>query len=84
MTTLRLKAEWANGILKPLEPLDLREGAILTLIIEQDEAKDLESHNVLETIDRLREPIGQDDWDGIPTDGAKNYRHYRYGHPRVE
>lgn len=54
MTTLRLRAEWANGTLKPLKPLDLREGAIVTLIIEQDKARDVESHNVLETIDRLR------------------------------
>jgi len=84
MTTLRLKAEWTNGTLKPLEPLQLQEGTIVTLAIEQDEATDVEPHSILETIDRLRESIGHDDWDGIPTDGAENYRHYMYSHPKVK
>ncbi|MDE2778094.1 MAG: antitoxin family protein [Chloroflexota bacterium] len=84
MTTRRLKAEWTNGTLKPLESLELQEGTIVTLAIEQDEVKDGQPHSILETIDRLRESIGEDEWDGIPTDGAKNYRHHMYGHPKVE
>ena len=31
-------------------------------------------------IDSLPSPDRSD----LPTDGAKNYRHYRYGHPKVD
>ena len=80
---LRLKAEYLKGALKPLEPLDLAEGTIVTLSIEQEEPKGKRQHSVVELVEELRESIGEDDWDGIPTDGAMNYRHYLYGHPKV-
>ena len=86
--TLRIKAEYLNGTLIPLEPLELEEGTVVTLAIEQEEPAGARQHspelNIVETIDRLREEIGEDEWDGVPTDGAKNYRHYLYGHPKAD
>ena len=81
--SLRLTAEYINGSLKPLEPLDLEEGTVVTLYIEQqDQGKQHES--ILEMTDRLRQSAPADVWDNMPTDGAKNYRHYLYGHPKEE
>ena len=80
---LRLTAEYINGSLKPLEPLDLKEGTVVTLYIEeQDQSKQHES--VLEMTDRLLQSAPADAWDNTPADGAKNYRHYLYGHPKEE
>ena len=79
---LRLTAEYINGTLKPLEPLDLEEGTVVTLYIEEQDQTQV--HSALETADRIRESAPADIWDNLPTDGAKNYRHYLYGHPKEE
>ena len=79
---LRLKAEYINGLLKPLEPLDLKEGAVVTLYIEEQGQGQV--HSALATADRIRESAPAEIWDNLPTDGAKNYRHYLYGHPKEE
>ena len=79
----RVKAEYINGSLKPLEPLGLKEGAVVTLYIEQEEPPRKRQHSVVELVEELREAMGEDDWDGIPTDWARNYRHYLYGQPKV-
>ena len=39
---------------------------------------------VVEMVDGLRESYPPDMWDGLPTDLAKNKKHYLYGHPREE
>ena len=79
---LRLTAEYINGSLKPLEPLDLKEGTVVTLYIEEQDQRQV--HSALETADRIRESAPADIWHNLPTDGAKNYRHYLYGHPKEE
>ena len=94
-----VKARYSNGTLMPLEPLEIEEGAEVTLRIvkvasananptaprqtEEEHAPGSGTHPVLAMIDRLREefPHLADD-DGLPTDGAKNYKHYLYGHPK--
>jgi len=79
-----VKARYENGVLTPLEPLDLEEGKEVLVSIEDmsDPAKERES--ILDMFERLRESVPQDAWGNMPTDGAKNYRHYLYGHPKVE
>ena len=77
---LRLTAEYINGSLKPLEPLDLKEGTVVTLYIEEQGQRLV--HSALAIADRIRESAPAEIWDNLPTDGAKNYRHYLYGHPR--
>lgn len=79
----RLKAEYINGSLKPLEPLDLIEGAVVTIYIEQEESPRERQPSVVELVEQLREAMGEDDRDGVPTDWARNYRHYLYGQPKV-
>ena len=32
----------------------------------------------------MQSKLPPDAWDGTPTDGAKNKKHYLYGHPKVE
>lgn len=80
---LRIKAEYVNGKLNPLEPLELREGAVVTVsITEEPESQGHET--ILDATDRLLSAAPADTWDNAPTDGAMNYRHYLYGHPREE
>ena len=79
---LRLTAEYVNGSLKPLEPLKLKEGAIVTLYIEEQSQNKEQRHSVLDTADRIRQSAPADIWDILPTDGAQNVKHYLYGHPR--
>ena len=72
-----VKARYANGVLTPLEPLDLAEGEEVTLSIAGGKRESL-----LEMLDRLRDSVPPDTWDHVPTDLARNKNHYRYGHPK--
>ena len=81
---LRLRAEYVNGALKPLEPLELPEGAVVILLIEEQDQSGEPTHSVVEIADRLRRSAPAETWDNLPTDGAKNVRHYLYGHPRED
>ena len=80
---LRIKAEYVNGTLNPLEPLELDEGTVVTLAIEKDPEDERNTHSVIRMVEQLRESMGEIEWDGVPRDGSLNYRHYLYGHPRV-
>ena len=73
---LKVKAEYTKGTLQPLEDLDLEEGAIVTVSIEEEET-------ILDLFDRLRQSVPEEEWDNLPTDGAMNLKHYLYGHPKV-
>ena len=81
---LRLRAEYVNGALKPLEPLELREGTVVTLYIEEQSRNKQQTHSVLETADRIRQSAPAEIWDDLPADGAQNVKHYLYGHPRED
>ncbi len=82
-----VKARFTNGILMPLEPLDLEEGQEVVVSVEEvadaPEAK-RGLAAIVENIDRLRESYPPDMWDGLPTDLVKNKKHYLYGHPKEE
>lgn len=73
------RARYSNGVLTPLEPLDLEEGVVVTLTITE-----VKHESLLEMFDRLRDSVPPDTWDNVPTDYAKNYKHYLYGHPKEE
>ena len=86
-----IKARYAHGVLTPLEPLDLDEGKEVILSIQETEAavdNEQSSSNGPESIpqlfERLRNSVPPDTWDDLPTDLAKNKKHYLYGHPREE
>ena len=86
-----IKARYAHGVLTPLEPLDLDEGKEVILSIQEPEAavdNAQSSSNGPESIpqlfERLRNSVPPDTWDDLPTDLARNKKHYLYGHPREE
>ena len=90
MTAVR--ARYENGVLTPLEPLDLAEGAEVMVSVEgarveAAEAKPAAKQGlaaIVEMVDKMREAYPSDMWDGLPTDLAKNKKHYLYGHPKEE
>lgn len=79
MSTVRAKYE--NGVLTPLEPLDLEEGAEVTVSVKGASGAAKGKESILDMFDRLRNSVPPNAWDNMPTDGAKNYRRYLYGHP---
>ena len=72
---LRLRAEYTNGLLKPLEPLELAEGTVVMVSIEEEES-------ILDLFDRLRKSVPKGEWERLPADGAMNVKHYLYGGPK--
>ena len=79
-----VRARFSNGVLEPLETLDLDEGQEVVVSIEDATPQAKRKESVLEMFERLRNSAPPDTWDNMPTDGAKNYRHYLYGHPKVQ
>ena len=79
-----IKARYENGVLMLLEPLDLEEGQEVVVSIEDAAPQANGKESILEMFERLRNSVPPDTWDNMPTDGAKNYKHYLYGHPKVE
>ena len=80
MSTVRAKYE--NGVLTPLDPLDLEEGKEVVLSIEESIPQNNGKESILEMFERLRNSVPSDTWDDLPTDLVKNKKHYLYGHPK--
>ena len=82
-----MRAKYENGVLTPLEPLDLEEGAEVMVSVEDTTppaAGTEGSESILEMFQRLRESVPPDAWDKMPTDFVRNKKHYLYGHPKEE
>ena len=82
-----VKARFTNGVLTPLEPLDLEEGQEVVVSVEAvSDAPEAKRGlaAIVERIDKLRESYPPDMWDGLPTDLVKNKKHYLYGHPKED
>ena len=77
-----VKARYANGVLTPLEPLDIEEGREVVVSIEDAPLRANGKESILEMFERLRESVPPDTWDNLPTDLVKNKKHYLYGHPK--
>lgn len=84
--TTTVKATYTNGVLAPLEPLDLKEGEQVTVSIEAPPdgaaAGEARGESLVEMFDRLRKSVPADTWDDLPSDLTKNKKHYLYGHPK--
>ena len=96
MTTVR--AKYANGVLTPLEPLDIEEGKEVTLSIGGKESPPSETLDasaadaapprltglagIVERAKEMQKNMPPEAWDDAPTDLAKNLKHYLYGHPK--
>ena len=79
---VNIKARYENGVLTPLEPLDLVEGREVVVSIEDIPPRANGKESILEMFERLRESVPPDTWDDLPTDLVKNKKHYLYGHPK--
>ena len=87
-----VKARYANGVLTPLEPLDLEDGAEVTVSIADDRVATVENTAVAkrglaaiaERVAEIHKSMPPGAWDDLPTDLAKNKKHYLYGHPKEE
>ena len=51
---------------------------------ESPSGSDNGEHPLLQRIRKIRESVPASAWDDVPRDGAKNYKHYLYGHPKVD
>jgi predicted DNA-binding antitoxin AbrB/MazE fold protein len=92
-----IKATYSNGVLTPVEPLELEDGEEVTLHVEngvsQDQCPDKSGEksqaapnpaSLNELFDKLRESVPDEAFDDFPTDMAKNYKHYLYGWPKED
>lgn len=78
-----VKARYSNGVLTPLEPLDLEEGKEVVVSIE-DTAPAGGFTSIVEMVENLQKDIPPSAWDNLPTDLAKSKKHYLYGHPKED
>ena len=87
-----LRAKYENGVLKLLEPLYVEEGAEVIVSVEPvpkkaPEGKPAPKQGLVAIVERARERyknIPPEELENIPTDLAKNHKHYLYGHPKEE
>ena len=77
-----VRARFSQGVLRSPEPLDLKEGAEVTVLLDDPPPKGLAA--IVERVTELQKNVPPDAWDGLPTDLAKNKKHYLYGHPKDE
>ena len=79
-----VKAIYANGVLAPSEPLDIEEGTEVTLSIEDGPATGGGLAAIARRASDLHKTMPPEARDELPTDLARNKKHYLYGHPKDE
>ena len=77
-----VKARYSNGVLTPLEPLDLEEGREVVVSIQDGPQPSRGLASVVAKVKELQRDIPAEAWDDLPSDLAKNKKHYLYGHPK--
>ncbi len=85
-----VKARYANGVLTPLEPLDLEDGAEVTVSIADARVATVENTPVAkrglaaiaERVSEVHKSMPPGAWDDLPADLAQNKKHYLYGWPK--
>ena len=77
-----VKARYENGVLTPLEPLDIEDGSEVTVSIEKVDPPVQGAAAVLQLIDRLHAAVPDRERTDLPTDMAEHFKHYLYGHPQ--
>lgn len=82
--TTTVKATYANGVLTPSEPLDLKEGEQVTVSIEEASAAGGGLAAIAKRVKKLHKSTPHNAGDSLPADLARNKKHYLYGHPREE
>jgi predicted DNA-binding antitoxin AbrB/MazE fold protein len=80
-----IDAIYDHGVLRPIEPLALPEGARVHLRVEEEaavkySADDRPEGELPTLLERLKDVIGT--VDDLPEDSSINLDHYLYGHPK--
>ena len=91
MATVR--ARYEKGVLTPLEPLEIKDGTEVIVSIE-NVPESVRSNNtpprskgllgIVERVREVQDSMPPEVWENLPTDGARNKKHYLYGHPKEE
>ena len=88
---MKIKARFSDGVLTPLDPVELRDGDVVTLHIENGSSRNVTRRDeedpqlgtgvspFVELLEEIRETATEVSWDALPTDGAKNLKTYLYG-----
>ena len=69
--------EKAHGVKLPQDIADM-------VSVEEPPQPGLTAESMREMFERIWQSVPPDAWDNMPTDGARNYKHYLYGHPKEE
>lgn len=77
-----VKARYSDGVLTPLEPLDLEDGSEVTVSIDDASPPRRGLAGIVDSVKRLHEATPPDTSDDLPADLAMNKKHYLYGHPK--
>ena len=76
MAIFNLEVDHAGGKLRPLEAIPLGWGG--------GEVPKSAGQSILEIFDELHRAAPPGAFDQLPTDGARNYKHYLYGWPKED
>ena len=92
-----VRATYAHGVLTPAEPLNLEEGTEVTVAVQQPSVETAEGRapeeqandtgpmaEVMALVREMEEQMPAEERARSRADGAKNYRHYLYGHSKDE
>ena len=82
MKITNVRARYGNGVLVPLESLDLAEGREVVVSIGDAPPSGNNPASMLDMFERLRKSVPLDAWDDLPSDLAKNKKHHLYGFPK--
>jgi len=73
---ITVEAVYENGVLKPAQPLPLREHEKVRVTVEQKQP------SLAERIVARARALPQETLDRLPADGASQHDHYIYGTPK--
>ncbi len=73
---ITVEAVYENGVLKPAQPLPLKEHEKVQVTVEQKQP------SLAERIAARARALPQETLDLLPTDGASQHDHYIYGTPK--
>ena len=74
--SITIDAVYENGVLKPVQPLPLKEHEAVRVTVEEKQP------SLAERIVALAQALPPEVVDAWPTDGASQHDHYLYGTPK--
>jgi predicted DNA-binding antitoxin AbrB/MazE fold protein len=74
--TITVEAVYEDGVLKPVEPLPLKEHEKVSITVEERQP------SLAQRIVALTRALPPETLDRLPADGASQHDHYIYGTPK--